>query len=512
MKVHFSDRFQDEWLALAKPLQKRCSVMVKELRDWSLDDLGRAFKNKNPWRIHRLKASSMTSLSLDMNYRVLAKIRGDNIWCLRAVPHKVADRPHVNRNDRQDTFVELSGLQLKPSELYEALRVFGLSGSDVERFRKCSTEDDLLEAAAEVSPQMSDFALDLYGSSGLVIPKARYRSFHRDETFDDAILNTDGSDWILYLHPSQEFIVELPPFSRAAVVGSAGTGKTICAVRRTAHLVRESVTVGYVCPNNCALEVSKQHLSSINCDDSYYLVAKQSDELLQCAEAVDHVIIDEAQEIPPTWLASLGAQMPDAVGLTVFYDLNQLGGNISQGDDRRYRRKLTNWKSMLEGIPRMQKFTLSVNYRNSREIADYYLDVLSESLPAKPFAPAPVFEAGEVHREQIQHKDLQSRLVSLVTGLLKNHELREIGIVTLDRNPEKLMQSLQNQQLRVTNDLADNGIVVTNASRIRGHERKAVIVITRGTDAMQRSIGSAVNAYIAMSRATMQLVIVSVNA
>ena len=64
VKVYFSDRFQDEWLALAKPLQKRCSVMVKELRDWSLDDLGRAFKNKNPWRIHRLKASSMTSLSV----------------------------------------------------------------------------------------------------------------------------------------------------------------------------------------------------------------------------------------------------------------------------------------------------------------------------------------------------------------------------------------------------------------------------------------------------------------
>ena len=41
------------------------------------------------------------------------------------------------------------------------------------------------------------------------------------------------------------------------------------------------------------------------------------------------------------------------------------------------------------------------------------------------------------------HKDLQGRLVSLVTGLLKNHEPREIGIVTLDRNPENLLQNLQ---------------------------------------------------------------------
>ena len=512
MKVYFSERFQDEWLALAKPLQKRCSVMVKELHDWSLDDLGRAFKNKSPWRIHRLKASPMTSLSLDMNYRVLAKIRGDNIWCFCVVPHKVADRPHVNRNDSQDTFAELSEVQLKPSELYEALRVFGLSGSDVECFRECSTEDDLLEAAAKVSTETADFALNLYGLSGLAIPKARYRSFHRDQTFDDAILDTDSSDWELYLHPSQEFVVELPAFSRAAVVGSAGTGKTICAVRRTAHLASEDATVGYVCPNAFALEVSKKHLSSINCDESSYLVAKHPDELLQLAEAVDHMIIDEAQEIPSTWLASLGAKMPNAFGLTIFYDFNQLGGNIPRGDDRRYRRRITDWKNMIGGIPRMQKFVLSVNYRNSREIADYYLDVLSESLPAKPFAPAPIFEAGGVHREQIQHRDIQGRLASLVTGLLKNHEPKEIGIVTLATNPENFLQDLQDRQLRVTNDLAESGIVVTNASRIRGHERKVVIVITRGTDAMQRSIGSAVNAYIAMSRATMQLFIVSVDA
>ena len=512
MKVHFSERFQDEWLALAKPLQKKCLVMVKELHDWSLDDLGRAFKNKNPWRIHRLKASSMTSLSLDMNYRVLSKIRSDNIWCLRVVPHKVADRPHVNRNDSQDTFVELSGVQLKPSELYEALQVFGLSGSDVECFRECSTEDDLLDAAAKVSTETSDFALNLYGSSGLAIPKARYRSFHRDQTFDDAILNTDSSDWELYLHPSQEFVVELPTSSRAAVVGSAGTGKTICAVRRTAHLAFEGITVGYVCPNDFALEVSKKQLSSINCDESYYLVAKQPDELLQLAEAVDHMIIDEAQEIPSTWLSSLGAKMPNAVGLTVLYDLNQLGGNIPRKDNRRYRRRITDWKNMIRGIPRMQEFVLSVNYRNSREIANYYLDVLSESLPAKPFAPAPVFEAGEVHLEQIRHRDLQGRLASLLRGLLKNYEPREIGIVTLETNPEDLLQNLQDGQLRVTSELAESGIVVTNASRIRGHERKVVIVITRGTDAMQRSIGSAVNAYIAMSRATVQLFIVSLDA
>ena len=56
MKVHFSERFQDEWLALAKPLQKKCLVMVKELHDWSLDDLGRAFKNKKPLENSQIKS------------------------------------------------------------------------------------------------------------------------------------------------------------------------------------------------------------------------------------------------------------------------------------------------------------------------------------------------------------------------------------------------------------------------------------------------------------------------
>ena len=119
------------------------------------------------------------------------------------------------------------------------------------------------------------------------------------------VLAQDGE---LYLHPSQEFVVELPTSSRAAVVGSAGTGKTICAVRRTAHLAFAGVTVGYVCPNDSALEISKNHLSSINCDESYYLVAKKPDELLQLVETVDHMIIDEAQEIPSTWLAGVGAK------------------------------------------------------------------------------------------------------------------------------------------------------------------------------------------------------------
>jgi len=51
------------------------------------------------------------------------------------------------------------------------------------------------------------------------------------------ILGAGGGDWEIYLHPSQTFLVELQRSFRAAVVGSAGTGKTICAWHRAKHLI-----------------------------------------------------------------------------------------------------------------------------------------------------------------------------------------------------------------------------------------------------------------------------------
>src|SRR6266566_3433491 len=347
------------------------------------------------WRLHDLRGSNMVSLSVDMNFRVLAQLDRGGLILHRVVKHDTADRADVNRNDQAESFAHMASGELQPGEVYDALRSFGVAEAEAKPFRGCSTEDDLLDAVADVSEATANFALTLYETSGLVIPRARFRVLHRDEDFE-RILDAGGGGWEIYLHPSQAFLVELPASLRTAVVGSAGTGKTICAWHRSKQLIDRGVSVGFICPHDSVLEISKKRLldmGSAGSDRSYFLVPKQPDELLQIAEAVDHIIVDEAQEVPVTWLRKLGEKIRDKAGVTLFYDINQLGGNIENGDVARYKHRIADWKMMLDRFPRMQKFTLAINYRNAREIAEHYLAILSQALPAKPSADVPVFEA-----------------------------------------------------------------------------------------------------------------------
>src|SRR5262249_53225444 len=154
--------------------------------------------------------------------------------------------------------------------------------------------------------------------------KARFRLLHKDETFA-RFLEGGGIDWELYLHPSQAFIVDLPASFRAAVVGSAGTGKTVCAWHRAQRLIHANVPVGFVCPHESVLDISKSrllHMVGAASEKSYFFVPRNADELIQLAEGVDHLVIDEAQEIPVTWLSSLSKRVPNRVGVTLLYDIN----------------------------------------------------------------------------------------------------------------------------------------------------------------------------------------------
>ncbi len=459
-----------------------------------------------------MSGSNMISLSLDMNYRILGELDGGSLILHRVVKHDLADRAIVNRNDQGVPIAQISTDQLMPDAIYKALFSFGVTGSEAERFRNCTTEDDLLVAASEVSSATANLALTLYETSGLIIPHARFRILQNDEDLT-RILEDGGGDWELYLHPSQSFIVELPAPFRAAVVGSAGTGKTICGWHRTKYLTDCGLSVGFVCPNESALGISKKHLQNMigkDEDRNYFFVPRHPDELLQLAGVVDHLIFDEAQEIPVTWLRKLSEEMPDAVGLTLFYDINQLGGNIANGDIARYRRRITDWKDMLSQFPRIQKFSLCINYRNGREIAEHYLSFLSESLPAKPLADVPVFEVGEVINHHVKQKEINDVLASLVYRLLGSHNPQEIGLIIFDQDSQEVYRALAERKLPVTNDLNQKGIIVTSSSEIRGYERQVIIMTTNKVDALRRNYGVAIDAYIAMSRAVKQLFILEV--
>src|SRR5262249_11255923 len=154
------------------------------------------------------------------------------------------------------------------------LRAFGIADAEAKCFSTCATEDDLLNAAAAVPQATANLALTLYETSGLVIPRARFRVLQSDEDFT-RILQAGGRAWETYLHPSQVFIVELPPSCRAAVVGSAGTGKTVCAWHRCKRLIEDGISVGFACPHQSVLDISKKRLLEMvggASDRSYFFV------------------------------------------------------------------------------------------------------------------------------------------------------------------------------------------------------------------------------------------------
>ena len=508
MEISVTERFLRDHEALKKTLKKKCLELMCELREIEPAALR---KNSLPgWRLHKLKNSNMVSLSVDMNYRVLAQLKSSALLLHRVVKHKLADRPRVNQNDQRKPLARITADEFHPADVYSALLSFGVADVEAEYFRACSTEDDLLNAASDVSEPTANLALNLYETSQIVIPQARFRVLHKDQDFA-SILEAGGVEWEMYLHPSQSYIVDLPPRFRTAVVGSAGTGKTVCAWYRTKNLIELGVSVGFVCPHKSVLNVSKEHLlkmSGPKAEESFFFVPNGPAELIQLAEAVGHIIIDEAQEIPVTWLVRLAEEMCDSVGLTLFYDINQLGGNIPKGDVRRYRYRISEWKAMLSKFPRIHKCRLTINYRNAREISEYYLDLLEEALPAKPFAEVPLFESGDVIQHRIMVNEINDVLASLLRRLLEEYLSKEIGVVVLYYDPRVLFRALVARNLPVSVDASQDAVVVTNASRIRGNERQVIIVVARESQSLRQKIGVAIHAYIAMSRAIKRLFVI----
>ena len=140
----------------------------------------------------------MVSLSVDMNYRLLAQLTGSTLIFHRVVKHDLADRASINRNTQAEPVATISAAELCPGDIFDALLAFGIEKTQADEFRLCRTEDDLLEAAARVSQATADLALTLYETSGLVIPEARFRVLQKDDDLE-RLLEAGGTNWETYL-------------------------------------------------------------------------------------------------------------------------------------------------------------------------------------------------------------------------------------------------------------------------------------------------------------------------
>lgn len=228
---------------------------------------------------------------------------------------------------------------------------------------------------------------------------------------------------------------------------------------------------------------------------------------------VDHIIIDEAQELPATWIRELGLRMEDrTTGLTLFFDLNQLGGNIQRGDTSRFKDKLDRWEKMIRDFPRLQRSSLKVNFRNSREIAQYYHDLLAEALPTPVGGGIPAFEAGKVVIQTVSTSDIVGALSRALRDLLKEAAPDQVGVAIVRKvaRLEDLGSQLRALGLPATDRLEAPGVFIGSADTYRGHERRAMIVLAPERSRVVSDFGWAIDAYIALSRAMAQLLVLEV--
>ncbi len=117
--------------------------------------------------------------------------------------------------------------------------------------RQIRNDDALLEIGDRLPTEVVERLLDL--AAGRVVPPpapapaGRASSSNlgervhvvRDADDLQRLLAAPFADWVRYLHPSQKKIVETRATGPMKVSGSAGTGKTVVAMHRAAHLARE---------------------------------------------------------------------------------------------------------------------------------------------------------------------------------------------------------------------------------------------------------------------------------
>ena len=486
MEVSISEDLLADLSGLSASLSGKCRTILRTAQ--RLEAKRMRTEAIPGWRSHRLKSSPFISFSVDMNYRMLCIIEGEQFRACRVVKHDLADAAHINRNTRSERLYGMANDKIQPKDIFSTLVALGISETQADVFRGVANEDEFTDAWDMAEPSIQSYALELYETTGLQIPRSKYTIFDEDRDFQTA-LRGDMEQWEIYLHPSQRYIVELPVQHRIAVQGAAGTGKTVCAWHRLRFLASLGKSVGFVCANKGILEISRGILDRLLQDtavDCYFQIPNSKDDLVKLAEEVDHIVVDEAQEFTPSWFSHLGQTLSARkTGITIFFDLNQIGGNITSGDSNRFKTRLSSWHSSLDSIPHIGRMLLYINYRNSREIIEFYRNALDGVLPGDLASNLPLFEAGQVVSEEVTNREeLVIKIAAAIRALQKDYKDNDIGLIVdgyVRENMRDLLIQLDQFGIKTSRDLRNReNILITSPRDIKGHERKAIITIGAG--------------------------------
>lgn len=296
---------------------------------------------------------------------------------------------------------------------------------------------------------------------------------------------------------------------RAAILGGAGSGKTILAAEKARQLAANSFHTLLVCYNSPLKEhlAIALHGSGVEVETFHTLTIREArrarlkipsapaehwyeteaptlldSAIRQNGARYDAILIDEAQDFAPNWLQSLQGLVDEGAVLYLFadshQDLYQRGWNIPDG---------------------LIEFELTINCRNSRPIAERVAAIFGDVLLGREVeGPPPKFI--EVDRRE----QLLPCLLRLVETLIFEEAVTADQLVVLTDAPD-LVYELRRMGVSdmLFTTLTGHGIPVETILRFKGLEREVVILVITNNPADLKKL-----AYVGLSRARAALYVV----
>lgn len=227
-------------------------------------------------RIHQAKSENVWSARVSKELRAIAVKDGDD-WALVYVDHhddayRWTETRSIERHSHTGALqiVELpTTLAESSSGVTRNAKASGIFDRFNEQYllslgtpelwlpvvRQIANEDELLEVAQKLPPDVADRLFDL-AAGKLVTPPAPVASLSdvSDEQSQNLfvvrsqdelrpLLDAPMATWIAFLHPTQKKLATGNFNGAVKITGSAGTGKTVVAMHRARHLAQQGKRV-----------------------------------------------------------------------------------------------------------------------------------------------------------------------------------------------------------------------------------------------------------------------------
>jgi hypothetical protein len=85
MQINITERFLRDFQGLSSPLANKSRELMNELGQIEPTELRQ--KGLPGWRLHNLRGSNLISISVDMNFRILAEMNREVLILHRVVKH-----------------------------------------------------------------------------------------------------------------------------------------------------------------------------------------------------------------------------------------------------------------------------------------------------------------------------------------------------------------------------------------------------------------------------------------